>query len=219
MTSITKQKSELELTKLKRKNEMVKAARIVFFEKGIEQTKMTDVAEVAQVGVASVYRYFKTKADLAIAVAISVWDDEMLEVVNNIMTLKFHDLSGYSQVEELLNFYLILHTNHESFIRFIHDFDAFIIRNQISHDLLNEYEKHILVMNNLLIESIKKGQRDQSIREDIDPEVYYLTLTHSFMSLSQKLIVSGHILAFDKQTEGIEQLRLLKDMALNYVKR
>ena len=41
----------------------------VFIKQGIDKTKMTDIAEEAQIGVASVYRYFKTKPDIAIEAA------------------------------------------------------------------------------------------------------------------------------------------------------
>ena len=54
-----------------RKNEVVLAALSIFSTRGIETTTMVDVANAAHVGVASDYRNYSTKIDLALAAAVS----------------------------------------------------------------------------------------------------------------------------------------------------
>lgn len=47
---------------------LVRAARIVMSEKGVDAATMLEIAEMADVGAGTIYNYFKSKDDLAIAV-------------------------------------------------------------------------------------------------------------------------------------------------------
>ena len=62
-----------ERTAQLRTERMLEAAIGLFCEKGIEETSIEDVAKRAQVGPATVYRYFDTKAELAVRSAREYW--------------------------------------------------------------------------------------------------------------------------------------------------
>ncbi len=47
---------------------LVRAARIIMSQKGVDAATMLEIAEMADVGAGTVYNYFKSKDDLAIAV-------------------------------------------------------------------------------------------------------------------------------------------------------
>ena len=47
----------------------------LFAERGIEQVKLSEVAEAADVGNATLYRYFPTKTDLVVAIAARKWQE------------------------------------------------------------------------------------------------------------------------------------------------
>ena len=55
--------------KEKRKEQVVLAAIEVSKEKGIDNSKMTDIVKKGEIGVATLYRYFNTKIELVIASA------------------------------------------------------------------------------------------------------------------------------------------------------
>ena len=59
----------------------------LFSENGIENISMNDIAVASKIGVASLYRYFQTKEELAIEVAIYAWNLE-LSVFNEVFTSK-----------------------------------------------------------------------------------------------------------------------------------
>mgnify|MGYP000405825816 CR=1 FL=1 len=52
---------------------ILSAALTLFCEKGIEETSIEDIAGKAEVGPATVYRYFETKAEVAIQGGILYW--------------------------------------------------------------------------------------------------------------------------------------------------
>ena len=64
MQPVDKRKVEFEQSKKKRMEYIVEKAAEIFCAQGIDNTKVTDIAKAADVGVASVYRYFKTKSEL-----------------------------------------------------------------------------------------------------------------------------------------------------------
>lgn len=213
----TKRKKELFEQKEKRKEEVITAAVEVFKEKGIENSKMTDIAEKAEVGVASVYRYFKTKPDLAVEVAIKFWDMEINSLYSEIDKDSINKLIGIEKLKTILNVFVNLYNNHKDFVRFLEEFDNYVIKEQIPSEKLENYENSIINLKHIIFEALEEGKKDGSIRRDIDNEVFYITVSHSLMTLSQKLILRGNILKSDNDVSGITQIKLIIDMAVNYI--
>lgn len=213
----TKRKKELFEQKERRKDEVIAAAVEVFKEKGIENSKMTDIAEKAEVGVASVYRYFKTKPDLAVEVAIKFWDMEITSLYNEFDKDNINKLIGIQKLKTILNVFVNLYNNHKDFVRFLEEFDNYVIKEQIPNEKLENYEKSIINLKNIIFEALEEGKVDGSIRSDIDNEVFYITVSHSLMTLAQKLILRGNILKSDSDVSGESQIKLIIDMAVNYI--
>lgn len=213
----TKRKKELFEQKERRKDEVISAAVEVFKEKGIENSKMTDIAEKAEVGVASVYRYFKTKPDLAVEVAIKFWDMEINSIYTEFDKDNINKLIGIEKLKTILNVFVNLYNNHKDFVRFLEEFDNYVIKEQIPSEKLENYEKSIINLKNIIFEALEEGKVDGSIRSDIDNEVFYITVSHSLMTLAQKLILRGNILKSDSDVSGESQIKLIIDMAVNYI--
>ncbi|GLC30037.1 TetR/AcrR family transcriptional regulator [Clostridium omnivorum] len=213
----TKRKKELFEQKERRKDEVISAAVEVFKEKGIENSKMTDIAEKAEVGVASVYRYFKTKPDLAVEVAIKFWDMEINSIYTEFDKDNINNLIGIEKLKTILNVFVNLYNNHKDFVRFLEEFDNYVIKEQIPSEKLENYEKSIINLKNIIFEALEEGKVDGSIRSDIDNEVFYITVSHSLMTLAQKLILRGNILKSDSDVSGESQINLIIDMAVNYI--
>lgn len=213
----TKRKKELSEQKEKRKEEVIAAAVEVFKEKGIENSKMTDIAEKAEVGVASVYRYFKTKSDLAVEVAIKFWDMEINSLYSELDKDNINKLIGIEKLKTILNVFVSLYNNHKDFVRFLEEFDNYVIKEQIPSEKLESYENSIINLKHIIFEALDDGKKDGSIRKDIDNEIFYITVSHSLMTLAQKLILRGTILKSDSDVSGITQIKLIIDMAIGYI--
>lgn len=214
----TKRKIEMNDQKEKRKEEVIEAAVKVLKEKGIEKSKMTDIAEKAEVGVASVYRYFKTKPELVIAAGTEFWREEIDSLYHNLNSLDFNELNGLEKVNRILKVFLILFQEQSDFIRFIEEFDNYIVKEQIPTDKLQAYEKGIIDLKPVMFEALKQGKEDGSVRKGIDDNEFYVTIAHSLMTLCQKLTLRGTILKSDKEIGSEVQIRLLIQMALAYIK-
>ena len=212
-----KRKIELENQKEKRKKAVILVAIEVLKEKGIENTKMTDIAEKAQIGVATVYRYFKTKTDLVIGSAIVLWKMEISSLHHQFYEESFIELSGAERVRIILSTFITLYYNHSKFICFLEQFDNYIIKEHIVPEKLEGYEKSIIDLKSVMFDAIEQGKKDSSIKATVDKNVFYITIAHSLMSLCQKLILRGEILSSDREIQGDTQLELVIDMAMDYI--
>lgn len=213
-----KRKSELDSQKNQRKEEVIFAALEVFKKQGIESTKMTDIAEKAEVGVASVYRYFKTKPDLAVEVACRFWQEEISELYKYYTCEEFLNKNGITKVKEILEVFIKLYKEHTEFIRFSDEFDRYVVKEKISKEKLKVYEESIIDLKAIYVNAINAGKNDGTIREDLSSDQFYFSISHALMSLCQKLILRGDVLKSDEYINGQEQIKMIIEMAVKYIK-
>ena len=153
----------------KRAESAVYTAAQLFLRRGIEDVKMTDVAEASGIGVASLYRWFGTKEGLVVQAGTLLWRDLDALFENIYKADDFHKKSGYAQIEALLGIYRTLFSEHAPFIRFVANFDDFVIREGLDAEVLSQYEKSILDFYPHFLRSFEAGLADGSVRAGLDP--------------------------------------------------
>ena len=193
----------------------VYAAAQLFLRERIEDVKMTDIAEASGIGVASLYRWFGNKETLVIYAGALLWRDLGALFENIYQDKAYQDKTGYAQIEALFGAYHVLYREHGDFIRFIADFDDYALRAPLDPQALAEYERSILNFYPHFLRAFEKGITDGSVRPDADPQIFYDTVNHAMMSLSQKLL-RGEILGQDRFL-GSQEPELLLTMALGWL--
>jgi len=83
---------------------------------------------------------------------------------------------------------------------------------------LLQYESGIIDTREILLEAIHLGQKDGSIRSDIDALQFYATATHAVVALSQKLLLRGDVIQSDQEIGAKAQIALLIEMELYFIK-
>ena len=218
------------------KDEKLKAARMsqiiqcsfdLFQENGIESISFNDIAFNSKIGVASLYRYFPSKNDLVIEVAIYAWKKEAEYFKQLYDSAEYKKLNGYQQLERLFGVFENVLQEHTGFFRFLTYFDVFVKKNKIKDDKLLVYESTIRLFNKLVMDALKKGKLDNSLNfsksvdspfaASNDDEIYF-TIMHSLFGLSQKLAVSGDMLNMDKEVQSEVQIKLLIKIMLSSIK-
>lgn len=214
-----KRKLEIIKDKEKRKEEVIRAAIKVIRYQSIEDVKMTQIAEEAGVGVASVYRYFKTKLELALEAGNWLWNEEIHKMYAEPENASFNAFNGAQKVEYFLNVFLKIYKEYPEFFVFLEQFDNYLVKEHVEVERLEQYEQAINRIKDTMLTAIEEGKRDGSIRVDLDSQIFYMTTTHSLMSLSQKLIMRGNLLQSDRVVSGEEQLETMIQMSMCYIKR
>ena len=190
----------------------------LFLKKGIDNVKMTDIADASGIGVATLYRYFGTKTGVTITVMTHLWNN-LKEMFSGIFDSEvFRSQKGIKQVRDLMRMFVILYTTHKDFMKLLGEFDLFIIREQVPKEKLEGYEKSIINFYPIFETSCKAGIEDGSIRDNLNFQLFYTTYAHALMELIKKLL-QGELLPNDNFSNGEKELELLVDSAVNYIKK
>ena len=199
----------------------------LFSENGIENISMNDIAAESKIGVASLYRYFQTKEELAIEVAIYAWNIEK-SVFNGVFASEsYENLSGFEQLRALLEVFEEALVSQRSFFSFVYYFDSFIKKEKVSQEKLSEYEKTIAGTNELVVSALEKGIADGSVSFKKSKNAVIsastvqelcITMMHSLFFLAQKLSISGDLLSVDRSVESRKQIEILINIILEAVK-
>ena len=199
-----------------RYSKAVSVAADLFLEKSIDEVKMTDIADGAGIGVASLYRFFETKTKIAIQAGALLWNcinDEFNEYLE-----RDRSRTGLKQIVYCLGFYKILFSEHKPFLKFLDDFDRLMLTEKVPSEVLEDYEKSIVNFYAPLSESFEKGVLDGSIKKGIDFNLVYLSMTHALISVSQKFI-RGEILPHDDFSLAEKEINQLIEMTVQYMKK
>lgn len=203
--------------KLKEKKVIV-AAISVFNEKGIDRSKLTEVAEEAQIGIASLYRYFGNKIELVIKTAEEYSFMVSNALKENYLNEKFESLNGINKAEKILGIFKILYKEHRDYICFIEQFDNYIIKEEIDSKRLKKYEGIMLQLKDIMMVALEQGKKDGTVKQEVDGELFYITSAQMIRSLTQKLALRGMIFEGDKKNTEEEQIDLSIRMAVDFIK-
>ena len=196
-------------------NHILEKAFELFSKEGIDNVTMNNIADKAEIGVASLYRYFSTKEELAIQCATKMWQIEKEKANGFFTTQEYLEKSGIAQLHSILSYFEDSFDSTQDFYRFIYYFDSYIKRQNIESNNLKEYENTIQEITEIAFKSIEKGFFDGTIsfpNENI--QALTLTITHSVFSLAQKLSLSGGMLNQDISNPPKNQLAILKKLIL-----
>lgn len=206
----------LKELKENRRDVVIMCAAELFLERGIDNVKMTDVAERSEIGVATIYRYFGTKDNLVISVGELLWADMNELFAAELKHDSFNKYTGYEQVKIFLSVFITLYRDHKPILQFLRDFDSIMLREQIQEDALESYEVYLLSFFSRFEVAYHKGIKDGTLKK-IDVDLYYTTVTHMLLQSCEKY-VSGNIISIDSSEHYEAELRMMIDMALNYIK-
>lgn len=203
-----------ELKLKMRKQSVLKAAKLLFAQNGIENTTIQDIADAAQIGVASVYRYFTNKPTIAVHAAIDLWK----EWNTALEEAQFTGKNGLENVEQLISAVIAFFSQNPDFLRYVDRFDTYISSmEQIPKEMI-DYQNIINRKRPLIISLVTMGLQDGSIRPSLDMEDTLNTIMHTLLCLAQKIFLRGNIIPQDSDTTSEKELLILKEMIINYIK-
>ena len=205
-----------ESLKTKRSKAAVAAAAKLFLARGIDDVKMTDIADACGIGVATLYRYFGTKTHVTIAAMTHLWDELNVMFSGVFDSPVFLQQSGIKQVTDLMKMYIVLYDAHKDFMRLLGEFDLMLIRENVPAAELAEYERSIINFYPVFLRAFNTGLADGSVREGIDPYAFYIAHAHAFMEVSKKLI-QGELLPNDDFSNASGELAMLVQSAAYFL--
>ena len=110
----------------KRTEKILHSALDLFCERGIEDTSIEAVAKKAGVGPATIYRYFETKAELAISAGISYWQRVAHKYAGTLEGEMYLGMTGYGQLQCIFHLFENIFREETLFLKFLQEFDIFV---------------------------------------------------------------------------------------------
>lgn len=211
--------SEIRRQQMKQRTQQIlQSALELFCEKGIEETSIEEIAKAAGVGPATIYRYFETKAELAISAGIAYWQRVAEKYLHILSEEEYGKMSGVLQMQCIFDIFIKIFQEELLFLKFLQEFDIFVRKYRISQERLTQYEEYILNLKPYVTDALEKGLRDGTLEFSYTVDEVYFSITHTLLSLMQKLSCNGSILSSDEQVALVLQVQIAENLLLKGLK-
>ena len=147
---------------MSKKETIIRAAAILFSQKGFENTRMSEISKMTGAAEGTIFYHFKNKEELFLAILVEFKQDIIDEFDRNLWGKKFE--SGMEMLEGSLSFYLSLAGSMEDRFLLLHRHDAYELA------MVNSAcKRHLEAIYNALVDNFEKailmGQKDGSIED------------------------------------------------------
>ncbi len=178
--------SDLKREKIVR---IIKTAKTEFYEKGIINSKISIIAKNANVGEASLYRYFTDKMQLVKLVAFDYWKEQV--ELFDIFAEKNIDpnSTGLAKVQSYLEIFLDLYYHHKPFLKFMNDLDT-VIPSSNPMEGEHEFFEYIIYINKAYVDLFLDGIEDGSINPIFDGKKMYGFVSKIMVPTTQRIALS-----------------------------
>ena len=191
-------------------NFLVDIATDLVMCRSIQDVTIRDIAISAQVGEATIYRYFGKKQVLVLQAAM-----KLQQIVSSDYFRLDERSTGYQKLEAFYMSYLNIFEHHRDFYKFIREFDLYM-RVQDDVDTLNPYESGLDQFKNDFMKAYEVGLKDGSVKPQKDIEMFYFTTTHALLELCKKLSMK-EVLNQDKTIEKTSEIKCLINLILESI--
>jgi len=192
---------------------IVEAATVVFVKKGIEKTTMQDVAKEANIGIATLFRYFAKKEKLVVAVAAK----EVGNINATFRTVAAEPGSALEKIERLIDYFIADLERDNPITKFMEDFESYAAHSLEPLEDIESFNEIYRATSREYAKIIRQGQEDGSIRSDLPTAETLTTIINVFGIFSRKLSLQNNILTFVSDLEAGRQLEILKRITLDYL--
>lgn len=206
--------SKREQQKQQRRQNIIQIAKELFLEHGVKTIQMQDVATAANIGIATLFRYFPKKEYLMIA-ATNAITDEMASDIGKIIE---QTVTAYEKIDQILDYYIEM-TNDPQ-LRLAKFFESYDLYEKIAEESPEQYAEYLSARGRLagiLFTLGEQGQRDGSLRSDVDLDVFILTMVQNFSLFSFKSSLTRHDTNLSSLLSSDKQLAMMKDVFLRYI--
>ena len=167
-----------------RREAILDAAQSLIAEHGYQAMKMGDVAVAAELSKGTLYLYFQNKDDLCAAVATRAVDSFIPALRDRMATTR----SGLEAVRSLLTAYCDFSMAHPHIFRFAIAWTNANALMEEATEAFEVYRERVATILQVAARAIQRGQRDGSIRADIDPIEYGFYLWTSLFGVMLVLV-------------------------------
>lgn len=199
------------------REKLLEAGYRLFHTRTIESVSLEQVAKAAGIGVATLYRYFGNKTDLAIAISVWKWN-EYLQEVALLPGADGREMTGAEHFAFYLNSFLYLYRDHRDLLRYNQFFNVYIQGAGMDKARMAPYEQVIDRFADRFRLIWEKGKRDGTLQTEIPWKRAFSATLHVMLAAVTRYAVG---LAYQpEEGSGLEEeLAMLRDMMMRQYSR
>ena len=199
------------------KQKIINAAFQIFVEKKIEAVSMGEIAELAGVGRATLFRYYPNKLELVIAVCAAKWK-EYLDALDAKRPLEsIGDIPAIDRFTFTLDSYIDMYRHHKDLLQYNDNFNHYVTHEGVKEEQLEEFHASLYSVDTRLEWMYEKAKEDHTFRTDIPKEEFFRVTVHTMMTACT-YCASGFIWGSEDNKDYTPELLRIKEMILNYAK-
>ena len=180
----------------------------IFSEMSIDKVSMVNVADKANIGVATLYRYYRTKPELVVAVGTHAWSNFITEYMPLINEDK---ATAAEELEFFLDSFLELYRNHKRLLCFNQFFNIYIRNEAVPKKALNSYNEMVDKLAIRFHRIYVKGENDKTLCTEMSEKAMFLSIVHLMLAAVTRYAIG---LVYEKDSESYKELILLKNMIM-----
>ena len=161
MSTIERKEREKE----QRRRAILKAARKIFFEKGLQAAAMDEMAETAELSKGTLYLYFKSKEDLYVSLL-----EEGLAILRRMFEeVAARPLPADEALRQIGFTYYQFFKQYPDYFNILVFADARVLHSQVSEEVLQGSERRSLACLEVVARVFARGVQEGFFRKDIPP--------------------------------------------------
>ena len=191
----------------------IEQATEMFLARGISSVKMTDIADAAGMGVATLYRHFSTKTAIAAASGMQLWGHLAADYERMTAEDSYLRLDGAGRLRLLLESYCVEYLHRPGFAPFLDELDHLMQEGAVAPETIEAYAAAVQSPYPHYERAYLLGREDGSIGRETDFGLFYRTVAHALLSVAGKLS-RGEVLPTDDFSAPQAELDCLVDIAI-----
>jgi len=185
----------------------------LFSSKNIEAIRLQGVAKASGYGIATLYRYFTTKAGFAVAIAEWKWNGFFDENRRRRPTPDFAGMTAADMFDFYLDSFLALYRNNKDLLRFNHLLNIYIHSGEFDAATVERYRGLMQPVGAYFHAMYQKALGDHTLRTD-EPEEKMLSTTIHLMLAAVTRYAVGLVYQPEGGFDDIQELKMLKDLLM-----
>lgn len=196
-----------------RKDRLIEEGFRLFSKYGIDAVSLQRVADAAEVGAATMYKYFQTKEKLVVAISAKVWSEVWRDVLTRGAPDDLERLTAYQGIALYADQIIFLYQEKPELLYFSSEYKTFICHKGVAEEQLREHLDVLEPIRDLFHRMYERAKVDGSIRTDISEQQMFTTVIITMLSVAERY-AQGIVWANDHKSDHTQELVFLKEMLL-----
>ena len=195
----------------KRRQSFLEQGFALFSSRNIESVTLQDVARASGYGIATLYRYFSTKAGFAVAIAEWKWGEFFEENRKRRPGDNFRGGTAADMFAFYLDSFLDIYRNNKALLRFNQLFNIYLQAEGTDADVLEAYRSLMKPITDFFHRMYERARQDGTVRTDIS-ETEMLSVTIHLMLAAVTRYAVGLVYQPAEGFDDMQELETLRDM-------